>query len=147
MVSQLLSPESPHNLHLNTASLYYHSSLIMPPRRPRPKLSLWTRFRLWLRYWESPLQLRSSLIRLNHHKHPLLTLLLMFIPYPSWFFPIPGPYSLRALIGTRKIIRGLFGHTLAIYTISGLFQSGACATHHYGLFTGSTNFTLPIDTI
>lgn len=74
----------------------------MPPRR-RPKISLWARFRAWLRYAESPLRLRSSLTRLRHqHRYPLLTLLRMFIPYPSWFFPIPGPFSLRALIEDTK---------------------------------------------
>jgi hypothetical protein len=26
----------------------------------------------------------------------------MFIPYPSWFFPIPGPFSLRELIEDTK---------------------------------------------
>ena len=83
------------------------------PRRPRPKISLWARFRTWLRYWESPLRLRSSLIRLSHHKYPLLTLLRRFIPYPSWFFPILGPLSLRVLIDDKKnetgIIRSYFG--------------------------------------
>ncbi|KAJ9213030.1 hypothetical protein DTO166G4_5360 [Paecilomyces variotii] len=82
-------------------------------RRPRPKISLWARFRTWLRYWESPLRLRSSLLRLREHKHPFLALLLMFIPYPSWFFEIPGPFSLRALIEDQKngtgIIRSQFG--------------------------------------
>lgn len=85
-----------------------------PRRRPRRKITLWARFRTWLRYWESPLRLRSSLIRLGHeHKYPLLTLLRMFIPYPSWFFPIPGPFSLRALIDDKKngtdIINAHFG--------------------------------------
>ncbi|KAJ5895245.1 hypothetical protein N7495_006936 [Penicillium taxi] len=83
------------------------------PRRPRPKLSPWNRFKRWLCYWESPLQLRSSLFRLRKQKHPLLALILMFIPYPSWFFPIPGPYSLRALIEDSRnktgIIRSHFG--------------------------------------
>ncbi|KAL1855015.1 hypothetical protein Plec18167_004535 [Paecilomyces lecythidis] len=81
--------------------------------RPRPKISLWRRFRLWLRYWESPLRIRTSLIRLRDHKHPWLTLLRMFIPYPSWFFKIPGPFSLRELIEDEKngtgIIRSHFG--------------------------------------
>lgn len=86
-----------------------------PRRRPRvrPKISLWRRFRLWLRYWESPLGIRSSLIRLRDHKHPWITLLRMFIPYPSWFFKIPGLFSLRELIEDDKngtgIIRSNFG--------------------------------------
>lgn len=74
-----------------------------PPRRPRPKISLWARFRTWLRYWESPLPLRSSYIRLSdQHTYPLLALRRMFIPYPTWSFPIPGPYSLRALIQDKQ---------------------------------------------
>lgn len=85
----------------------------MPPRR-RPKLSLWARFRSWIRYAHSPLELRSSYIRLtDQHKHPLLALLRLFIPSPSWYFPIPGPYPLRALIEDKKnetgIIRSHFG--------------------------------------
>lgn len=85
------------------------------PRRPRPKISLWARFRAWLRYWESPLRLRASYIRLSYqHKYPLLALLRMFIPFPSWSFPIPGPYSLRALIEDQKngtgIIDSHFGY-------------------------------------
>ncbi|KAJ5366025.1 hypothetical protein N7517_008911 [Penicillium concentricum] len=86
----------------------------MPPRRPRPKFSLWARFRTWLRYWESPLRILSSLIRLSHqNKYPMLVFLRMFIPYPSWYFPIPGPVSFRALIDDAKnemgIIRSHFG--------------------------------------
>ncbi|KAF4763307.1 hypothetical protein N7455_003663 [Penicillium solitum] len=86
----------------------------MPPRRPRPKLSLWVRFRRWLRYWSSPLRLRGSLIRLKHqHKYPILTLLRLFIPYPSWYFQIPERFSLRELIEDEKngtgIIRSHFG--------------------------------------
>ncbi|KAL4783850.1 hypothetical protein BJX76DRAFT_243341 [Aspergillus varians] len=82
-------------------------------RRPRPKISLWARFRSWLRYWHSPLKLRRSLSRLSDHKYPLLTLLRMFVPYPSWFFPVPGPYPPCALIeDTQKqtgIIESHFG--------------------------------------
>ncbi|KAL3469501.1 hypothetical protein BJX99DRAFT_69586 [Aspergillus californicus] len=84
------------------------------PRRPRPKISFWRRFRAWFRYLQSPLKLRGSLIRLRHNnKHPLLALLRLFIPFPSWSFPVPGPYPLRALIDDKKnetgIIRSQFG--------------------------------------
>lgn len=68
------------------------------PRRPRPKISLWARFRHFLRYWQSPLQLRSSYTRLTHKGHALSRLLRLFIPYPSWYFPIEGPLPLRPLI-------------------------------------------------
>ncbi|KAJ5106150.1 hypothetical protein N7456_002825 [Penicillium angulare] len=85
----------------------------MPPRR-RPRISLWARFRSWLRYAHSPLRLRGSLIRLGHmHKHPLLKLLTMFIPYPSWSYPIPELMPLRTLIEDTKnntgIITSRFG--------------------------------------
>ncbi|KAL3464493.1 hypothetical protein BJX64DRAFT_91811 [Aspergillus heterothallicus] len=81
----------------------------MPPRagRPRPKISLWDRFRTWLRYWESPLRLRSSLSRLSDHRHPFLDLLRMFIPYPSWSFPVPGPFPPRALIEDKQNDTGI----------------------------------------
>ncbi|KAJ0414257.1 hypothetical protein BJY00DRAFT_34991 [Aspergillus carlsbadensis] len=88
----------------------------MPPRRrgPRPKISFWARLLARLRAWHSPLRLRSSLIRLSHdHKYPFLALLRLFVPYPSWSFPVPGPFPLRALIEDEKnetgIIRSHFG--------------------------------------
>ncbi|PYI28868.1 hypothetical protein BP00DRAFT_250112 [Aspergillus indologenus CBS 114.80] len=85
-----------------------------PPRRPKPKISLWRRFRIWLRYARSPLELRASFQRLRqNHQHPLITLLRMFIPFPSWYFKIPGPYSCRALIEDERrgtgIIESIFG--------------------------------------
>lgn len=80
----------------------------MAPRRPRPKISLWARFRYWLRHLESPLRLRASYIRLSHqNKYPLLALLRMFIPYPTCSFPIPGPYSPRELIEDTKNKTGI----------------------------------------
>lgn len=80
----------------------------MPQRPPRRKPSVWTRFKWWLYTLQSPLQLRRSLIRLRHqHKYPLLTLLGMFIPYPSWKLPVPGPFSLRALIDDEKNRTGI----------------------------------------
>ncbi|OJK02583.1 hypothetical protein ASPACDRAFT_39890 [Aspergillus aculeatus ATCC 16872] len=82
-----------------------------PPRRPRPNISLWRRFRWWLRHLESPLELRASFRRLKqHNKHPLLTLLRMFIPYPSWYFNVPGPFSLGALIEDDQNGTGIIQH-------------------------------------
>ena len=91
----------------------------MPPRRPRRKLSLWARFKAWLRYWKSPLQLRSSIVRLRHqHNHPVLTLLRLFIPFPSWFFPIPSQVSPRALIEDTKNETGIIAsHFGAIHNL------------------------------
>ncbi|CAG7968720.1 unnamed protein product [Penicillium salamii] len=84
------------------------------PRRPRPKISLWARFRWWLRFCHSPLRLRGSYRRLSHHnRYPLLKLLRMFIPYPTWYFPIEGPFPLRPLIedtqNKTNIINSHFG--------------------------------------
>ncbi|CAG8429242.1 unnamed protein product [Penicillium salamii] len=84
------------------------------PRRPRPKISLWARFRYWLRYWHSPLRLRGSCQRLSHHNsYPLFRLLRMFIPFPTWYFPIEGPLPLRPLIedtqNKTNIIHSHFG--------------------------------------
>ncbi|KAJ5091891.1 hypothetical protein NUU61_006761 [Penicillium alfredii] len=83
-----------------------------------------------------PLQIRGSLIRLNHqHKYPLLTLLRMFIPYPSWFFPIPGPISPRALIEDKKnetgIILSHFGdiHNLRAIPIWRMRDTPLCAIY------------------
>lgn len=86
----------------------------MRQRPPRRKPSLWLRFKWWLYNVQSPLQLRRSLIRLRHqHKYPLLALLRMFVPFPSWKFPIPGPFSLRMLIDDERnntgIIQSHFG--------------------------------------
>ncbi|KAL4957531.1 hypothetical protein BDW69DRAFT_156059 [Aspergillus filifer] len=85
-----------------------------PSCRPRPKISLWARFRSWLRYWQSPLKLRKSVTRLSHNnKHPTLTLLSFFIPFPSWYFPVPGPFTPRAIIEDSQkgtgIIESQFG--------------------------------------
>ncbi|CAG8143842.1 unnamed protein product [Penicillium olsonii] len=87
----------------------------MPPRqrRPRPKVSLWARFRWWLLVAHSPLQIRNSLCRLRSSRYPLLDLIRMFIPYPSWYYPIQGPHSLRELIEDEQngypIINAHFG--------------------------------------
>lgn len=83
----------------------------MPPRRPRPKISLWARFKTWLRYWNSPLELRDSIVRLRHqHDHPVLTLLRLFIPFPSWYFPLPTQVSPHALIEDKKKETGIITH-------------------------------------
>lgn len=80
----------------------------MRPPRPRPKLSLWVRLKAWLRQWKSPLQLRRSITRLHHqHNHPVLTLVRLFIPFPSWYFPVPTPVSPRALIEDTKNQTGI----------------------------------------
>lgn len=82
----------------------------MSPRGPRQRPGLWARIKYRIYWWHSPLELRASLVRLrHHHKHPILTLLGLFFPFPSWYFPVPKPVSPRALIddtthGTNIII-------------------------------------------
>jgi hypothetical protein len=50
------------------------------------------RFRSYLRRLGTPLRLRGSITRLRHtHKRPYLALLRLFIPFPSWSFPLPEP--------------------------------------------------------
>ncbi|KIN07798.1 hypothetical protein OIDMADRAFT_37184 [Oidiodendron maius Zn] len=40
----------------------------------------------------TPLHLRGTITRLRHsHKRPYLALLRLFIPFPSWSFPLPEP--------------------------------------------------------
>ncbi|KAJ5707744.1 hypothetical protein N7488_007545 [Penicillium malachiteum] len=83
------------------------------PRRPRPKISLWVRFRIFLRHWHSPLELRTSCSRLSSsHTNGFFALLRLLIPYPSWHFSIPGPFSPREVIEDKEketgIIRSQF---------------------------------------
>ncbi|KAJ5730755.1 uncharacterized protein N7483_005263 [Penicillium malachiteum] len=78
------------------------------PRRPRPKISLWARFR------HSPLKLRRSCSQLSSpDTNGFFALIRLLIPYPSWHFAIAGPYSPRELIDDEKretgIISSQFG--------------------------------------
>ncbi|ESZ91175.1 DNA-binding protein [Sclerotinia borealis F-4128] len=61
------------------------------PRRPRPKIT-WRMRWYWFKNWfGTPLRLRGSIVRLRHiYKHPYLALLRMFVPFPSWYFPLPS---------------------------------------------------------
>ncbi|PGH19380.1 hypothetical protein AJ80_04021 [Polytolypa hystricis UAMH7299] len=72
------------------------------------------RRRIWLlfyRYWyrvrslRTPLTLRRSLGRLRHnHDRPWLALLRLFIPYPTWRFPVPEPASPQELLGNESLM-------------------------------------------
>lgn len=66
------------------------SSKMVHPNDPRrPRLTWRQRLRRLLYVYESPLNLRGSLIRLRHrHKHSFFTLRL-FLPLPTWYFPSP----------------------------------------------------------
>ncbi|KAK2813833.1 hypothetical protein FQN50_000234 [Emmonsiellopsis sp. PD_5] len=84
----------------------------MPALLRRHDLPLRLRLRLiFHRYWyrlrnlQSPLHLRYSLARLRHnHPRPWLALLRLFIPYPTWHFPIPPPLSPQDLLGNEDLI-------------------------------------------
>lgn len=57
--------------------------------RPRPNLSWWMRVRRFIRLYNTPIQFRSSIIRLRHdNKHPYLAFLRLLIPFPSWSFSV-----------------------------------------------------------
>ena len=64
------------------------------------------RIRLFLRYFETPLRLRASISRLKaRHRHPYLTLLRLFIPFPTWYFPIPQTISIKELWNKPGLLR------------------------------------------
>lgn len=45
----------------------------------------------------------------------------MFVPFPSWSFPTPGPYSLRALIQDKKNGTGIIeSHFEYIHNLSAI---------------------------
>ncbi|KKZ62285.1 hypothetical protein EMCG_00454 [[Emmonsia] crescens] len=78
-------------------------------QRYDPPLSLRLKL-IFYRYWsrvrnvESPLHLRYSLGRLRHSPRPWLALLRLFIPYPTWHFPVPEPLSPRELLGNQVLM-------------------------------------------
>ncbi|EER29682.1 hypothetical protein D8B26_003740 [Coccidioides posadasii str. Silveira] len=86
--------------------------------RPRPKLSLWTRIRRFFYLFSSPLKLRASIDRLRaHHKHPYLALLRLFIPLPTWYFPLPPALSIRELWGKPDLLRARRGDIHNLWSI------------------------------
>lgn len=77
----------------------------MPPsRRPKP-------FRLILRQWlyrlrtyRTPLDLRASVFRLRRFNNwPVLALVRLMIPFPSWKFSIPDMPSSTEMLGHEKL--------------------------------------------
>ena len=77
----------------------------MPPsRRPKP-------FRLRLRQWlyrlrnyHTPLNLRASVYRLRRFNHwPVLALIRLMIPFPSWKFPIPDLPPSIEMLGNEEL--------------------------------------------
>ncbi|OJJ50432.1 hypothetical protein ASPZODRAFT_2118010 [Penicilliopsis zonata CBS 506.65] len=58
----------------------------------RPRITWWMRLNRFIYTFESPLCLRGSLTRLRHrHSYPLLALLRLFLPLPTWHFSLPNP--------------------------------------------------------
>jgi hypothetical protein len=89
-----------------------------PMARPRPKLTLWMRLRRFIRYCHSPLRLRSSIVRLRHnHRQPYLALLRLFIPFPTWYFPIPPQVPLKDLLGNSQLVTDRRGDIVNLRTI------------------------------
>lgn len=84
----------------------------MPPRpQPKYKITWWIRFRSKIRYLQSPLQLRGSIVRLRHdHRHPYFALLKLFISQleiPSWNwtynYPLPEPLAPKDIAGNEAL--------------------------------------------
>lgn len=77
----------------------------MAPASRKKPFSL--RFRAWLwriRKLTTPLRLRGSISRLRrYHKRPILALIRLFIPYPTWKFPVSDPLSPVAILGNADL--------------------------------------------
>ncbi|KAF7950859.1 uncharacterized protein EAE97_002411 [Botrytis byssoidea] len=85
-----------------------------PPRRrrqPRFKITWWMRTKYNIKKWFSKLfstrfELRGSVTRLRHiYPHPYLALLRLFIPFPSWSFPLPEPVAPSVIAQNEKLYR------------------------------------------
>ncbi|KAF3480023.1 uncharacterized protein GIQ15_06999 [Arthroderma uncinatum] len=91
----------------------------MPKLRSLP---FWLAVRVFIRRiryrLHTPLDLRGSIVVLRHnHKHPYLELLRLFIPYPTWRFPLPQPVSPREILGNEALMnsrRRQFNRYLAV---------------------------------
>ncbi|KAF7596202.1 hypothetical protein BBP40_002734 [Aspergillus hancockii] len=75
-----------------------------PPRRRksfRLRLYQW----LWrLRNLSTPLRLRGSLTRLRRfHESPVLALIRLLIPFPTWKFPVPDPVAPIDMLGNGEL--------------------------------------------
>ncbi|EFQ98611.1 hypothetical protein MGYG_01635 [Nannizzia gypsea CBS 118893] len=78
----------------------------MPKLRSLP---FWLAVRVFFRriYYQlqSPLALRGSIYSLRRfHKHPYLALLRLFIPWPSWRFPLPEQISVKEMLGNETLM-------------------------------------------
>ncbi|KAE8381565.1 HAD-like domain-containing protein [Aspergillus bertholletiae] len=77
-----------------------------------------TSFRLRLYQWlwrlrnlSTPLRLRGSLVRLRRfHESPLLALICLLIPFPSWKFPLPDPVAPIDIVGNVELEENKLEH-------------------------------------
>ncbi|KAF9893922.1 hypothetical protein FE257_008893 [Aspergillus nanangensis] len=76
-----------------------------PHNRPKPRITWWMRLRRFIRFYETPLQIRGTLIRLRHqHKHPFLALLRLLLPLPTWHFSLQEPVPLRTMLNNISLL-------------------------------------------
>ena len=55
--------------------------------------------------FETPLELRGSLIRLRHqNEHPFLALLRLFLPLPTWHFRVPDPIPFKIMLNNIPLL-------------------------------------------
>lgn len=76
------------------------------------------RIRYFIHYAHSPLRLRRSIIRLSHHnKWPYLVLLRLFVPFPSWYFPVHDRVPPKDILGNSSLFEAREGDIINLRTI------------------------------
>ncbi|KAK2797505.1 hypothetical protein FQN51_008403, partial [Onygenales sp. PD_10] len=83
-----------------------------PANRPRPRPQITWQLRLrriFYRYFyclETPLELQGTLICLRHWNkaHPYLALLHLFLPLPTWHFPLPDPIPFKTMLNNISLL-------------------------------------------
>lgn len=64
------------------------------------------RVRRYIRFFESPLRLRTSLTRLRHRNpRPYAALIRLFIPFPTWYFSVPDPVPIRTMLNNLPLLQ------------------------------------------
>ncbi|KAJ5677800.1 uncharacterized protein N7477_003433 [Penicillium maclennaniae] len=77
----------------------------MVRHRPKSHITWWMRVRRFFYDLESPLRLRTSLVRLGHrHKYPVLALLRLFWPFPTWHFRVPDQVPLKTMVNNIPLL-------------------------------------------
>lgn len=81
----------------------------MPTMPKLRTLPFWLAVKVFIRRiiykLKTPLNLRGSIAILRHnHKHPYLTLLRLFIPWPTWRFPLPEPVPAKEMLGNEALM-------------------------------------------